>query len=200
MRLGEKYNMEFLLQETEVLSQKLEEKALFVRRLNLDFVYFKEKNYRNVESHQQAAIEFIKVMNKKSLGYLCVHSTELHCFDDLPIFIKSLAYPYAVNPELMYAKSVLPPAFFSTKCENGKYESSYAYSILSQIYKPQREEIFLKANEYLFPMQENLIIYQWNNDWSNYFSIGREEYGAYLWTIYQRETEKFTVIGASMRY
>lgn len=56
MRLGEKYNMEFLLQETEVLSQKLEEKALFTRRLNLDFVYFKEKNYRNVESHQQAAI------------------------------------------------------------------------------------------------------------------------------------------------
>lgn len=44
---------------------------------------------------------------------------------------------------------------------------------------------------------DNLEIYQWPNDWSNYFDAGKEWWGTFFWTIYNRKKELFIIIGGS---
>lgn len=57
---------------------------------------------------------------------------------------------------------------------------------------------FIKLNDWLFPDKKMLTVYEWNSEWSNYFSFGRELYDGFLWTIYDKAQHKFTVIGISI--
>lgn len=46
--------------------------------------------------------------------------------------------------------------------------------------------------------KENYIIYQLSNDWSNYFDAGKEWWGTFFWTLYDKTTNQITVIAASI--
>jgi hypothetical protein len=43
----------------------------------------------------------------------------------------------------------------------------------------------------------HLIIFKWSDDWSNYFTAGQEWWGAFFWTIYDKNKKSIIVIGAS---
>lgn len=54
-----------------------------------------------------------------------------------------------------------------------------------------------ELKDILFPNRDNLTIYTWNTEWSNYFDDGLEWWGAYFWTIFDSVLNTFIVIGAS---
>ncbi|MCK6691149.1 MAG: hypothetical protein L6Q97_03485 [Thermoanaerobaculia bacterium] len=44
---------------------------------------------------------------------------------------------------------------------------------------------------------DHLVIYQWSDDWSNYFDAGKEWWGTFFWTVYDTRRQTVAVIGAS---
>jgi hypothetical protein len=107
--------------------------------------------------------------------------TEENVFDSYKFF------PIRVNLQMMQAVELSSKTFFS---ENGEYELAFR----SYLQVHRTKENFWRANEILFPVKDDLIIYQWNTDFTNFYNGGREDDGAYLWSIYDRKKQQFTVI------
>lgn len=59
--------------------------------------------------------------------------------------------------------------------------------------------VFEELNNLLFsPINDNnLDIYKWSDDWSNYFDAGKEWWGTFYWTVYNKEKSLITIIGGS---
>jgi len=95
----------------------------------------------------------------------------------------------------MKATKIDSQSFF----EASKKDNSYYY-LFSQ---PPHENNygvndFNKINSILFPNGfDNLEIYEWSTDWSNYFDEGLEWWGARCVSIYDIKLNRFIVIGAS---
>ena len=59
-------------------------------------------------------------------------------------------------------------------------------------------EDFIKMNKTLFPNgTEQLIVFEWSTDWSDYFDDGHEWWGASCWSIYDKMADRYIVIMAS---
>ena len=59
-------------------------------------------------------------------------------------------------------------------------------------------EDFIKINNILFPKgKDNLEIYDWNVEWSNYFDDGLEWWGAAAISIYDKILDRYIIILAS---
>lgn len=65
---------------------------------------------------------------------------------------------------------------------------------------PYTEKDFQKVNYVLFPecYRKDLEIYQWNDEFSDYFNDGKEGFGATMWSIYDKNMCRFVIIGTSM--
>ena len=56
---------------------------------------------------------------------------------------------------------------------------------------------FRKVNSVLFPKGvDQLEIYEWTTDWSDYFIDGREWWGTACWSIYDKHLDRYVVIMA----
>ncbi len=53
---------------------------------------------------------------------------------------------------------------------------------------------FLLFSEF---QQSDFVIYRWSDDWSNFFEAGKEWWGTYFWTVYNRKNNTIMVFGAS---
>ena len=57
---------------------------------------------------------------------------------------------------------------------------------------------FVKVNAALFPNgTDELEVYEWSTDWSDYFDEGHEWWGAFCYTLYDNSLDRFAVILAS---
>ncbi|MGY3777087.1 hypothetical protein [Isobaculum melis] len=106
---------------------------------------------------------------------------------------------YSVISKAMKAEPIDSVDFFKEyKHADEEFETSYYYAVTnSTLTNPKGKEDFRTINQLLFPNQQNLIIYRWNDDWSDYFDAGKEWWGTFYWTIYDPSTNRMTVIGAS---
>jgi hypothetical protein len=114
-------------------------------------------------------------------------------------FEKAFGEPYAVNLELMNAREITSKHFFHVDenphmIDTDNYADAFLHPPCSYF---GTSEDFIRTNDYLFPEKENLVIYRWDNDWSDYFGYGKEWWGAAMWTVYDPNRKRFTVIGAS---
>ena len=58
---------------------------------------------------------------------------------------------------------------------------------------------FRYVNSVLFPEgTDDLEIYEWTTDWSNYFEAGHEWWGTACWSVYDKYMNRFVVIMASV--
>ena len=56
---------------------------------------------------------------------------------------------------------------------------------------------FIKVNSVLFPEgTDELEVYEWSTDWSNYFEAGREWWGTACWSVYDKRMNRYVVIMA----
>ena len=65
---------------------------------------------------------------------------------------------------------------------------------LAQMLRDYLREILHLEN---FRETDHLVIYQWSDDWSNYFDSGQEWWGTFFWTVYDTRRQTIAVIGAS---
>ena len=79
------------------------------------------------------------------------------------------------------------------------YKRPYWFLFLDPPHKTNYKiEDFIKINNILFPKgKDNLEIYDWNVEWSNYFDDGLEWWGAAAISIYDKSLNRYVIILAS---
>ena len=96
------------------------------------------------------------------------------------------------------AKSVEVNELFNLSDPSGKkltYKKAFLYPPYPCGYN---ENDFNRLNTALFPNgMDNLEIYEWTTDWSDYFDDGNEWWGTLCLTVYDKTLERFAVIMAS---
>ena len=72
----------------------------------------------------------------------------------------------------------------------------YWYALMEPVHgRKNRPEDFEKVNGVLFPgLVEELDVYEWTTDWSDYFDDGHEWYGASCWSVYDRSMNRYAVM------
>ena len=94
----------------------------------------------------------------------------------------------------------LPKDYEKERCNMGNgYKRPYWFLFLNPPHSTNYKiEDFIKINNILFPKgKENLEIYEWNVDWSNYFDDGLEWWGAAAISIYDKILDRYVIIFAS---
>ncbi|MBR2678945.1 MAG: hypothetical protein IKE63_05965 [Bacilli bacterium] len=79
------------------------------------------------------------------------------------------------------------------------YKRPYWFLFLDPPHKTNYKiDDFIKINNILFPKgKDNLEIYDWNVEWSNYFDDGLEWWGAAAISIYDKLMNRYVIILAS---
>ena len=72
----------------------------------------------------------------------------------------------------------------------------YWYALMEPVHgRRNKPEDFRKVNEALFPKgTDELDIYEWTTDWSDYFEAGHEWYGACCWSVYDKSMDRYVVM------
>lgn len=87
--------------------------------------------------------------------------------------------------------------FFNQVTDGGRRSYRQAF-LLPPSAGPYSERDFRKVNAALFPKgTDELEIYEWTTDWSEYFDEGREWWGTLCVTAYDKSLDRFVVIMAS---
>lgn len=164
--------------------------------LLLDYVLLSfDEDYCGVQSHQNAVIEAISILNtRRRVG-------------------NSFEHPqFYVNKEKMHCNRYKIEHFFcdgnSSWVQSGdkKFRETpshmtYWWAFFEPPYGvPYTKQDFHKINYSLFPIQfrNDLEIYSWNDDFTNYFDDGKEWWGTALWSVYDKWMKRFVIIGASL--
>ena len=91
-----------------------------------------------------------------------------------------LAPPYGLNLKINYQRGTPEYQNIKTKEFTGIYRMLLDDFILLSEYK-----------------EEDLVIYRWSDDWSNFFDAGKEWWGSYYWTVFNKKNNTIIVLGAS---
>lgn len=162
--------------------------------ISLDYVILlSEEEYKGVETHKKAVIEAFHILNTRNAFGIN---------DDLKVTVeqeKMSASLCSIEellqlPEDDYYNSRPKVNRFFTIPE----PTPYWYAFLEPPYGvPYLTSDFVEFNDVLFPFKENMEVYRWNDDFSNYFDDGKEWWGTGLWSAYDKTTGVFVIIGAS---
>jgi hypothetical protein len=160
--------------------------------LLLDYVLLSfNDEYCGQESHKKVVIEAILIFNtRKRVG-------------------NSLEHPYFyVDENKMCCVKYSVEDFFCNSELWGSITSSFSESYMTywgafsdQPYPTTySKEDFYRINDLLFPIQfrNELEIYIWNDEFSNYFDDGKDWWGTALWSVYDKQMNRFVIIGASL--
>ncbi len=86
---------------------------------------------------------------------------------------------------------VTPPSLAPTFSKAyGLDETRFLEGIIADFFQ---EFLFCKSAE----EHSHLEIYEWSDNWSNYFDAGKEWWGTFYWTIFNKNNRTITVIGGS---
>ena len=176
----------------------------------LDYVIMQNDDTNNtLEQHKKAAISAMKIIAKRLDEYAFDKiSNDPYCkkwkrkdffsvtWDESSLSATTypikqfFAWPedtYYIDKPKVKSRAFSPDEF-----------AQYAYAFLEP---PHGNRYVIKdwelLNSILFSSKENVDIYQWSTNWSNYFESGLEWWGAYYWSVYDLKYNIFIVIGAS---
>ena len=105
-----------------------------------------------------------------------------------------------IEEEKMKSTKIDSKEFFEDRETLQEENKSYSNLFLNPPYGSRyKRKDFEKINNLLFPKgKDNLEIYEWSTNWSNYFEEGLEWWGARCISIYDKNRNRFVVIGASI--
>lgn len=101
-------------------------------------------------------------------------------YGDCDLAYVLLEPPYGLN--LKFYHNYGTPEYYDEKRReySAIYEMFLNYFILLSEYK-----------------KDDLIIYSWSDDWSNFFDAGKDWWGTYYCTVYNKQNNTIIVLGAS---
>lgn len=101
------------------------------------------------------------------------------------------------HPERAVGKRIEAATLFSSDYEKGKlnYRKAFLYPPHTNRYNGKD---FVRVNRALFPNgTDDLEVYEWSTDWSDYFDDGHEWWGTLCLTVYDKSKDRFAIIMAS---
>ncbi|MEE3332979.1 MAG: hypothetical protein VZR54_01735 [Ruminococcus sp.] len=137
--------------------------------LVVDYCIVKDEEYRGFESHRKALKSACDIICK---GWKC-------------------------NPSQATGKKTTVGDLFSSdyQSKNHNYRRAFLYPPHENSYNGKD---FARVNAALFPNgTDELEVYEWSTDWSDYFDEGHEWWGAMCLTAYDKTLNRFVVIMAS---
>lgn len=165
----------------------------------LDYVIlYEDIPYLEEKSHKQAVIKAFEILNtRERIGNRYNKKGELQ---------------YYVIPDKMSSRRIDIDEFLSlpedsyyyskpqgNRCHSIPSEISYWYAFLEPPYgNNYLVKDFENINRTLFPFKDSIEVYRWNDDFSNYFEDGKEWWGTGCWSVYDKTTQIYTVIVASL--
>ncbi len=157
-------------------------------RLALDYVILSADTYTGMETHKNAVMKAFEIIGKRYDDYYDVQVEKMEAtLSDIEELLKLPDDDY-------YNKR--------TECNRGVYIPDiipYWYAFLEPPYKVQYlTGDFVEFNDILFPNKQDVEVYRWNDDFSNYFDDGKEWWGTGLWSAYDKATRNIVIIGASI--
>lgn len=104
----------------------------------------------------------------------------VHDYTKFPLAYALLEPPYGINIPITAGHG--SKEYFSVKTQ--EYTAIYRMFLND----------FVLLTHY---QKEDFIIYSWSDDWSNFFDAGKEWWGTYYWTVYNKKSNTIMVMGAS---
>lgn len=201
----------FLEEDIKYLDE-LSHKERFV----LKYIFMKKEDTKtdSYENHKDIAIAgMLRIRN-----LICETTFRSVANSSLPELAKGIEmikngyWPYfmvEINQNKMSAEKIKCSRFWEDEDYYLKYNSDgsdygygrtgYKKAFFSAIHGDPSQKAFNIINDkYLLPFNDdNLEIYSWNDEWSNYFDDGKEYWGTFYWTIYNKEKDMYIVIAGS---
>ena len=159
---------------------------------SLDYCLIKScEVYRGLKSHK-AALDFIMRKLSSSEDWLTYDLAKAEAKSLDPAEWLEIHYGNMPNDGgwIPYAYAFLEPPhgnYVATGKKQGKHR-----------YRNANIDDFKAINMAVFPEgTDELEVFEWTTDWSNYFNAGHEWWGANCWSIYDRRMNRYVVILAS---
>lgn len=163
----------------------------------LDYVIFQsEEEYSKMESHKLAVIKAFEILNERKQKLYKVGE-----FKGYDIQLDKMAAELITTDEFFEEPE---DSYYMTKpsenrCFSIPEKTPYWYAFLEP---PYTNTLVLKDfqtfNQVLFPFKNNLELYRWNDDFSNYFDDGKEWWGTGCWSVYDKIEQIYVVILVSL--
>ena len=146
---------------------------------------------RNIDEQLKAQIKYCKDVSEEGFPWsLDIAKAKAYLIDSSTLLYAPKTMRTNHAGQRVY-DGVLPD-FCSTKIP-------YWYAFLEPPHTPEYGlNDFHRVNSLLFPEgADELEIYEWTTDWSNYFDAGHEWWGTACWSIYDKRMNRYIVIMAS---
>ena len=169
-----------------------------------------EKPYEGLKSHRMA-VQFVFDWLVKKSREDQEEARELWG-DDLAdrmhpwVYDVDKAQPAALDPhEFFYCPNIVKIDYYGNARYDAEWKPNddnfgttvpYWYALMEPVHgRNNKPEDFRKVNVALFPSgTDNLEIYEWSTDWSDYFDAGHEWYGACCWSVYDKSLNRYVVM------
>ena len=173
------YESDISLYESSLLMSELKDDVFYkeYKKYNdcvLDYIILKNNSEYNNNSHKNALVSGLNILKKRLRS--------------------ESGFNLVFNINKMKSKKINSLNFIESTDTN-----SYYYMFLNPPHLTNyNKDDFIKINKILFPNGfNNLEIYKWSTDWSNYFLEGLEWWGTLCVSIYDRTLDRFVIILAS---
>ena len=167
-----------------------------------------DKPYEGMRSHREAlrcAFDALVEQDVKD-----IEKARKMSGDDFADQLKPLVYdidkaqPSPLEPRVFFCcpniikTDYYGNAFYDAEWENENCGTTvpYWYALMEPVHgRRNKPEDFKKVNEVLFPNgTEELDIFEWSTDWSDFFDDGHEWYGACCWSVYDKTLNRYVVM------
>ncbi len=169
-----------------------------------------DRAYEGLKSHREALLAVFDWLVRKSIEdqervraewgdrIADQMSPLIHDIDKAqPVPLAPQVFLYCPNiVKIDYYGNVYYDAEWKPDDDNCGTTVPYWYALMEPVHgRKNRPEDFRKVNEVLFPNgTDELDIYEWTTDWSDYFDAGHEWYGACCWSVYDRSMNRYVVM------
>lgn len=156
-------------------------------RVCLDYVVLaSDEEYEEEATHKKAVLEAFDILKSRDDFFECDMS-----LDESKMSAEKISADTFLE---------LPPEdFCGNKSHTAPSPLPYWYAFLCPPQgTPYSKEDFEEFNEILLPNKEDVEVYKWSDDFSDYFDAGKEWWGTGLWTAFDLKTNTVVVIGASL--
>lgn len=156
-------------------------------RVALDYVILSADEYAGIEVHKNAVIKALEIIGRR---YDCVYDISAENMQAAPLDIDDLL-------------KLPDDDYYTTKSKiNRGYNIPdiipYWFAFLEPPYgNSYVTRDFVEYNDVLFPNKQDVEVFRWNDEFSNYFDDGKEWWGTGLWSAYDRAAGIIIIIGAS---
>lgn len=157
-------------------------------RLAPDYVILSSDTYEGIETHKKAVLKALEIIGRRYGRVYGVIEEKME----------------AVRSDIEELLKLPEDDYYSRRPEGDREYSvpeiiPYWYAFLEPPYSVKYlTRDFVEFNDILFPDKQDVEVYRWNDDFSDYFDDGREWWGTGLWSVYDRSAEIFVIIGASI--